>query len=113
IVVTFEHVHEEPTHDTTPPHVVVLAPSVRAGSDPVERDFDPTLRQVSLAVRGQALDASGIAEVVVNGQRAEVDAQGNFQATVQLNDTRTLEIRATDTHGNRRQAIFSILRYAP
>jgi hypothetical protein len=84
-----------------------------AGSDPAERGFDLTPRQVSLPVRGQALDASGIAEVVVDGQRAEVDAKGNFQTVVPLNDTRTLEIRATDTHGNRRQATITILRYAP
>lgn len=109
IVVTFEHVHEEPTRDTTPPHIAVLTPSVRAGSDPAERGFDLTPRQVSLPVRGQALDASGIAEVVVNGQRAEVDAKGNFQTVVPLNDTRTLEIRATDTRGNRRDTTFTIL----
>ena len=62
---------------------------------------------------GQALYASGMTEVVVDGQRAEVDAKGNFQTVVPLNDTRTLEIRATDTHGNRRQATITILRYAP
>jgi hypothetical protein len=113
MVVTFEHVHEESARDTTPPHIVVLAPSVREGAGTAERGFDLTPRQVSLAVRGQALDASSIAQVVVNGQRAEVDAKGNFQTTVPLNDTRTLEIRATDTHGNRRDATFTILRYAP
>jgi hypothetical protein len=113
IVVTFDHVHEEPTRDTTPPHIAVLAPSVRAGVDPAGRGFDLTPSQASLSVRGQALDASGIAEVVVNGQRAEVDAQGHFHTTVPVNDTRTLEIRATDTHGNKREATFTILRYAP
>ena len=113
VVVAIEHVHEEPTHDTTPPHIVVLAPAVREVTGTVERGFDIAPRQVALTVQGQALDASGVAEVLVNGQRAQVDTAGNFQAVVQLNGTRALHIRATDTQGNRCDATFAILRYAP
>jgi len=113
VVVAIEHVHEEPMRDTTPPQIVVLAPAVREVTGTVEPGFDIAPRQVALTVQGQALDASGVAEVLVNGQRAQVDTAGNFQAVVQLNGTRTLYIRATDTQGNRRDATFAILRYAP
>jgi hypothetical protein len=113
VVVAIEHVHEEPTRDTTPPHIVVLAPSVREVTDTDGRGFEITPKQVSFTVQGQALDASGVAEILVNGQRAQVDTAGNFQAVVQLNGTCTLHIRATDMQGNRRDATFAILRYAP
>ena len=66
------------------------------------RDYLAELRRIGLP-----------AAVLVNGQRAQVDTAGNFQATVQLDGTRTLHIRATDTQGNRRDATFAILRYAP
>jgi hypothetical protein len=112
-IVAIEHVHEEPMRDTTPPHIVVLASPVREVAGTVEQGFDTVPRQVTLTVQGQVLDASGVAEVLVNGQRAQVDTAGNFQAVVQLHDTRTLHIRATDTQGNRRDATFAILRYAP
>jgi glucodextranase-like protein len=113
VIVAIEHVHEEPTRDTTPPQIVVLAPPVRETMGTVERGFEIVAKQGTLRVQGQALDASGIAEVLVNGQRAQVDTAGNFQAVVPLNGTRTLHIRATDTQGNRRDATFAILRYAP
>lgn len=64
-------------------------------------------------VIGQATDPSGVGIVEVNGREAQLDAEGNFSASIILKPgTNEIEIVAYDIHENRSTEVFSIRREA-
>ncbi|NIQ02456.1 MAG: hypothetical protein GWM98_20475 [Nitrospinaceae bacterium] len=84
----------EKTGDTTPPVIAIT-------SHKVSRGIVPVPRLPETFVTGRATDASGVAEVTVNGRFANLDASGNFSADVPLRPRRTkIQIMAKDKAGN-------------
>ncbi|HOG16418.1 MAG TPA: caspase family protein [Syntrophales bacterium] len=66
-----------------------------------------------LTVLGHASDASGVASVLVNGQRAALDGQGRFSADVLLEmGENRIAVVATDIHRNETAERFSVRREA-
>lgn len=92
--------------DKTAPTIVITSPQVTRGLKVVQKNK-------STIVTGRATDPSGIYEVLVNGIEAQIDASGNFSATVPLAiGDNALSVSATDTKMNRGVFNFSINRQA-
>jgi WD40 repeat protein/uncharacterized caspase-like protein len=90
--------------DTSAPKLVITSP-------PVTRGVGPRSTTGRITIKGQALDDSGVREVVAQGVAARLDAQGNFSAEVPLvtGDNR-ITVTATDIHGNQASENISIRR---
>ncbi len=92
--------------DKTAPTIVITSPQVTRGLKVVQKNK-------STIITGKATDPSGIYEVLVNGIEAQVDASGNFSATVPLAiGDNALSVAATDTKMNKGVFNFSINRQA-
>lgn len=92
--------------DSKPPEVRILSPQVHRG-------IGLQVKDARLAVTGIAIDVSGVAEVVINGQPAALDAQGNFSATVLLKvGENRIDVVALDTRGNKGYETFKLSREA-
>lgn len=92
--------------DKTAPSIVITSPQVTRGLKVVQKNK-------STIVTGKATDPSGIYEVLVNGIEAQVDASGNFSATVPLAiGDNALSVAATDTKMNKGVFNFTIYRQA-
>jgi tetratricopeptide (TPR) repeat protein len=92
--------------DKTAPSIVITSPQVTRGLKVVQKNK-------STIITGKATDPSGIYEVLVNGIEAQVDASGNFSATVPLAiGDNALSVAATDTKMNKGVFNFSINRQA-
>lgn len=90
--------------DTTPPSIAITVPDIQRG-------LTLTVKQTSFTVIGTAVDASGIADVTVNGKRAVIDAQGNFSADILLKvGDNQVVVTALDTQGNRAVKTFTLTR---
>jgi len=90
--------------DNEPPLITITSPDVNRGFKPVEET-----QQV--VIIGTATDKSGIKEVMVNGQKAFVDAQGNFTITVMLAvGENSFTVNATDNKNNTNTKQFTIVR---
>lgn len=90
--------------DNTAPQITILNPDISRGFKPVEQ-------QKQVTISGKALDSNGIFEVLINGQEAFVDAEGNFSKTVLLAiGDNTFTISATDLNQNKSSQVFTIER---
>ena len=90
--------------DRTPPTIRITAPAITRGVKKVQREK-------TVLVQGRASDASGIFEVLVNGQKAQLETDGSFQAEVALKvgDNR-ISVKATDRRGNAASTAFTVTR---
>ena len=76
--------------DTQAPAIAITSPEVRRGVK-IEAAGE------SVTIAGRAEDASGIASVVVNGQAAALDEDGNFSADILLKvGENAIVVAATD-----------------
>jgi uncharacterized caspase-like protein len=94
--------------DTVPPKVTLTSPQVLRGSESV-------LDESALEVAGRAEDDIEVREVLVNGKRAELSRNGDFQLSLELPLGMTeVEVVATDTSGNPSlKRTFTVRRDAP
>jgi hypothetical protein len=68
-------------------------------------------RNKQITITGKATDASGIFEVLINGQEANVDAQGNFSKTVLLAvGDNSFTVTANDLKQNTSTTTFTLER---
>ncbi len=90
--------------DNIPPEITITYPDVSCGFKPVEQN-----KQIT--IQGNAKDASGIFEVLVNGQEAYIDTQGNFTKNVLLAiGDNSFTVTATDLKQNTNTKEFTIER---
>jgi hypothetical protein len=90
--------------DNTPPEIIITQPNVTRGYEIVKRD-----KQV--LIKGKAIDKNGIFEVQINGEDANIDAQGNFSKIVFLAvGENTFTVKATDIKQNSSNVTFKIVR---
>ncbi|NEU09676.1 tetratricopeptide repeat protein [Flavihumibacter sp. R14] len=90
--------------DNTPPSITISSPSVSRGLKVVQTNKMAT-------VKGHAADESGIYEITVNGTDANVDASGNFSASIPLAvGDNQLMVTATDVKMNKGSFNFTINR---
>ena len=83
------------TKDATPPRIRITSPSVSRGQS-------ASAGTSRVTVIGEAIDESGVSEVLVRGIPARLDANGNFSAEVMLKvGDNEIAVSATDTYGNR------------
>ena len=82
--------------DSTPPEIfITLPPEVRGFQRRI------VVTEEKLMLSGRAQDASGIAEVRVNGEQVQVSATGKFvKAIILVRGENRIRITATDTWGN-------------
>lgn len=67
------------------------------------------VKTCNVIVEGQAIDESDIREVLVHNVRANVGEQGKFSASLNLKPgNNSVEVSATDIHGNTAQETFTI-----
>ncbi len=93
-----------PAKDSTAPKIVITSP-------PVARGVGVKSIASRIMVTGQALDDSGVSEVVVRGVPARLDAQDNFSVEVLLKiGDNQITVTATDIYGNQATENFSIQR---
>jgi parallel beta-helix repeat protein len=92
------------TKDVKPPLIRILSPQVKRGFQPIEENKQ-------ILVTGIVTDESGIYEVTVNGEEAEINIQGEFSKRVllALGDNK-ITINATDTKNNTSSEEFTVTR---
>ena len=96
--------YEKIVTDNIPPEITITYPNVSRGFKPVEQN-----KQIT--IQGNAKDASGIFEILVNGQEAYIDAQGNFTKNVLLAvGDNSFTVAATDLKQNTSTKTFTIER---
>ena len=88
--------------DNTPPLITITSPNISRG-------FKPVLQNNQLTIIGVANDPSGISKVLINGETANIDTQGNFSKTVllQIGDN-SFTVSATDNNQNTQTETFVI-----
>jgi len=90
--------------DKTAPKITILSPNVARGLKVVEQKKEIT-------IKGKATDTSGIYDILINGEAADVDVEGNFSKTVQLAlGTNTFTVKAIDRKQNTATETFVIER---
>ena len=91
-------------NDNIPPQITITNPNVTRG-------FKPVLQKNQITITGKATDASGIFEILINGEPANIDAQGNFSKTVLLAvGDNSFTVKATDIKQNTATETFVIER---
>jgi len=89
--------------DKTPPQITITSPTLSRGFKVV--------RENQVNIIGQAIDESGIFEVFVNGEKANVDANGNFSKKVLLAmGKNSFTVKAIDVRKNETTESFVIAR---
>lgn len=90
--------------DTVGPVIVVTKPEVKRGV--VIKSLEETV-----TVTGKATDPSGVSAVLVNGQKAALDENGDFSAEILLRVGKNqIVVSATDTQKNTSTERFTINR---
>jgi hypothetical protein len=88
--------------DTSPPRIALKQESIPKTVGP---------RQSRVTIIGKATDDSGVAEVAVNGRKAELGADGVFAVEILLECGETpIHVRALDIYGNVGEVPFTISR---
>lgn len=91
--------------DTTPPEIVISSPALTRGFVNLAK------RNVAIEVKGNANDASGIQEVLINGKKAELNANGDFKLNMPVPFGESqLKIEARDKQGNRSTSQLTLKR---
>lgn len=86
------------------------APRIEIISPPVSRGQGARIKSCQITIKGQAVDRSAIERVTVNDTRAEVDAQGNFSADVNLKPGGDLvKVTATNAGGKTASRDFTLI----
>jgi hypothetical protein len=89
--------------DTTPPRIII-----------VPHDSSRGIKRISDArrtIRGQAVDESGVASVLVNNSKVRFDKNGNFSADVFLKPGKNnVAVNAIDIHNNKATKTITIVR---
>jgi len=97
-------VQAQPQRDSRPPEITIIAPPVTPG-------MATASTEKNLAIRGRATDESGVYEVIVNDEEAELSAGGYFNATVLLAvGENEIKIKAADTKRNVGEFSFTVIR---
>ncbi|MGI9174107.1 MAG: hypothetical protein ACR2GR_02150, partial [Rhodothermales bacterium] len=98
---------EEPTvktNDTAPPLLVITDPPDAANAEIMREER-------TIVIKGRAEDESGLYEILVNGEEADVYADGTFQQETRLAyGLNRVRIEATDLEDNVAEEILSIVR---
>jgi hypothetical protein len=90
--------------DITPPTLTLTTPDLRDG-------MKVAFRVSRITVSGKAQDESGVAEVLVNGELATLDEEGNFAGDVLLKiGQNEITVTATDIHKNQATQSFKVVR---
>lgn len=90
--------------DSIPPVISITAPDIT-------RSLKAVSKISTFVVIGSASDASGVADVTVNGKKAALDEQGNFSAEVLLKvGENKISVIALDINGNRASKTFVVQR---
>lgn len=88
-----------------------IAPEITITYPNVSRGFKPIEQNKKITIQGKITDRSGIFEVLVNGQEAYIDAQGNFTKNVLLAvGDNSFTVTATDLKQNTSTKTFIIER---
>lgn len=88
-----------------------LPPVINITSPQIQRGVNITAKEAYLTVTGKAVDASGIAEVTVNGQSADLDESGNFSAEILLKvGNNKITVTALGVNKNVATESFSLMR---
>jgi len=86
--------------DTTPPAMLISS-----------RGIQKEIKLSKKMIRGRASDDSEIKGIYVNGQKAQIDQKGNFQAEVLLKPgLNKIEIVAFDIYNNKTTKLFTLKR---
>mgnify|MGYP001268864102 FL=1 len=99
-------VKETTPTDRTGPQIVVTSPDIQRG-------LKIKSNEEVVTVQGKATDDSGVAWVTVNGQKADLDGQGNFSAEVLLKvGDNKITVASSDIYRNTTSKQFTINREA-
>lgn len=97
-------IENEIIYDKTPPSITITSPNLNRGFSIVKNNKTTT-------ISGTIADESKIYEVLINGQDAYVDSNGNFSKNVILGvGENTFTVKATDVHMNSTTKTFTIKR---
>jgi hypothetical protein len=82
-------------------------------SPEIDRGLKVIEKSANLTIAGNAKGGSGVAEVLVNGQQADLDEQGNFSAEILLKPGENqITVSATDTQRRASSKTFAVNRAA-
>lgn len=92
------------SEDSSPPMIIITSPDV-------SRSLKVVSKGKSMTITGKATDESGVFEVMVNGEQARLDDQGNFSADILLRvGENVVTVIATDTKRNKATKQFTVAR---
>lgn len=95
---------QEKRRDNKNPAIMVTKPDIQAAEQ-------LHINEDAVTIEGKVLDDSGIVYVHVNGQEANLDAEGNFQRKLFLAvGDNAIQIEAMDREGNKGRLQFTIQR---
>lgn len=104
--------------NTTPKQIIItyqpqqtdkIGPDIKI-TQPDLRGFI-VIEQMQYKIKGEVTDPSGVTQVTVNNEPANVDAQGNFSKTITLvYGNNPVTVIATDKYGNQSSKTFNITR---
>jgi len=99
-------VKETAPTDRTGPQIAVTSPDIQRG-------LTIKSNEEVVTVQGKATDDSGVAWVTVNGQKADLDGQGNFSAELLLKvGDNKITVASSDIYKNMTRKQFTISRVA-
>ena len=93
------------------PPADTAAPTIQITSHDLNNDLKvaPSVSQVT--IWGTARDVSGVSRVVVNGSKTLLDQDGNFAASIKLQEgENSIQVVAEDTNNNTARIAFAIQR---
>ncbi len=94
---------EASSSDKTPPVLTIFSPVATRGGVIIEDASE------IIIVTGLARDESGITKVLINGNLAKLDSEGNFEGKTPLkNDQTKIFIQAFDKRGNVGETFFDV-----
>ncbi len=87
--------------DNTPPEIRIISPVATRGFSGQSKSKATQVSSKKIEIKGQAIDPSGVVEVLINGRDANLDENGNFLAGVFLRPGKnSITIAAMDIFEN-------------
>ena len=102
---TEKRLQEQQSADKTPPRINISSPSYPSGQKVVRVD------SYQIYIRGKAADNEGIFQILVNGRKAGLKADGSFASKVKLKlGVNKVQVQAEDINGNVGERILTVIR---
>jgi len=100
-----QRLNEQRSSDRQPPRISVTSPLPESGQQVLRLD------SYQIYVRGKVIDNAGVLQLLINGKKARMKANGAFAAKVKLAmGLNKIKIQAEDINGNVSEKLVKVIR---